>query len=74
MINFAHFYTNKADTGDFKATQAVSTVVEFRENWFYLEQTMPLFLNWALYWSDNLNDFSDTVTSKKNKKMIIIAQ
>ena len=68
MINFAHFHTNKAEEGYFKATQAVSTVIEFREIWFYLEETMSLFLNWALYWSDNLNDFSDSATSKKTRK------
>ena len=38
MIKFAHFHTNKAEEGYFKATQAVSTVIEFRGNWFYLKK------------------------------------
>ena len=45
MIKFAHFHTNKAEEGYFKATQAVSTVIEFRGNWFYLKKTMS-YLGW----------------------------
>ena len=68
MIKFAHFHTNKAEEGYFKATQAVSTVIEFRGNWFYLKKTMSLFLNWALYGSDKSNYFFDSATSKKKQE------